>query len=60
MLLLLLMSAGLGCASVGPVSSDYCTLFKPILVSEEDVLTDATVEQILAANEKWLEICGES
>lgn len=58
MLLLLLMSAGLGCASPGPVSSDYCSIYKPILVSEQDVLTDGTVEQILRANETWQEICN--
>jgi len=30
---------------------------KPIYVSKDDVLTDRTVEAILAHNEKWAEIC---
>ena len=57
LLLLSLMSAGLGCSTVGAGTSDYCTLYKPILVSKQDVLTDGTVDQILRANETWERVC---
>jgi len=32
---------------------------KPILISQGDVLTDGTVEQILSHNEKWEAICED-
>lgn len=45
------------CASVGPVSSDYCTLDKPILVSDGDVLTPELVKDLLEHNERYVAVC---
>ena len=53
---LLLMIGVSACATVGP-SADSCVWVKPIYVSKDDVLTDKTVEAILAHNEKFEEIC---
>ena len=55
----LLMSFVSACASVGSVSSDFCTLDGPIFVSEQDVLTDKTVEAIVSHNERYEAICGK-
>ena len=51
------MLAVSACTSVGAGTSDFCTLYKPIYVSKQDVLTDGTVEQILRANEVWEKLC---
>lgn len=56
MLLLSLMLGVSACAISGP-ATDSCAWVKPIYVSKQDVLTDGTVDQILAHNEKWAEIC---
>ena len=58
LLLLSLMSAGIGCTTVGPATND-CSWVKPIYVSKKDVLTDGTVEQVLSHNEKWKAICDK-
>jgi len=57
LLLLPLMLAVQSCSTSGPVTSDYCSLFSPIRVSRQDVLTDGTVEQILKANETFDRVC---
>ena len=58
LLLLSLMSAGIGCTTVGPATND-CSWVKPIYVSKADVLTDGTVEAILRHNETWKAICDK-
>lgn len=59
MLLVALALSVSSCAS-GPVSSDFCTLDSPIFVSEQDVLTDATVDAITDHNVRYEAVCGES
>ena len=44
------------CATVGP-ATDGCEWVVPILVSQQDDLTDGTARQILAHNETWSHIC---
>lgn len=59
MLPYLLMSFVSACGTAGPVVSDFCTLDAPIYVSEQDVLTDDTVEAIVSHNERYEAICGK-
>lgn len=45
-----------GCA-MNPIVSDYCRVFRPILIANADVLSDETAQQILAANKTWARLC---
>lgn len=54
--LLILLSA---CEMSGPARGvDACGPWRPILVSQEDVLSAETARQILAHNVIGLELCG--
>ncbi len=45
------------CLGSGQEVSNSCPLIEPILVSEDDVLTDGTARQILIHNEMWERLC---
>lgn len=47
--MIVLTLSALGCSVTGAISS-YCQLMKPIRVSNQDILTDGTIEQI---DEQW-------
>ncbi len=36
---------------------DYCQIARPLLVSQQDILTDGTAKQILSANETGAKVC---
>lgn len=38
--------------------TDYCTPWRPIYISTQDVLTDATARAILAHDETGAKLCG--
>ena len=41
------------CLTSGNAVNNSCSLIEPILISEEDRLTNATARQILIHNETW-------
>jgi len=45
------------CLGSGHEVNNSCPLIEPILVSEDDVLTDGTARQILIHNEMWERLC---
>lgn len=47
-----------GCGIEAPQFDSACDWVIPIRPSQQDRLTDGTVEQILAHNEVWEEVCG--
>ena len=57
-LLLLLASCAMaaGCQPRVIVKTDFCTGWKPIIVSPDDVLTDPTAKQIFAHDEHGVAI----
>ena len=46
-----------GCSATG-AGIDGCGSWRPILVSQGDVLTDGTARQVLAHNEAGRRLCG--
>ena len=57
LVLLCLISAS-GCSLIGGGGDgNDCSWVSPIFISPEDAMTDRTVEQILAHNETWKEVC---
>lgn len=55
----LLVSLLGGCASTGTVIVDLgCFWARDIRVSDHDMLTDGTADQILAHNEAWADHCS--
>ena len=53
--LLILLPA---CASDGRVTDPACAAWRPIYVSQADVLTPETARQVLAHNEAGARVCG--
>lgn len=48
-----------GCATKGgPVQTDPCAAWRPIYVSPDDVLTDATARAILKHDRTGAKLCG--
>lgn len=47
-----------GCATSGLGTDGACSVFAPIWISKEDVLTDLTARQILIHNETGAAVCG--
>ncbi len=49
-----------GCEMLGQENraSDFCSVARPIYVSETDVFSDTTARAILNHNEKGRSICG--
>ena len=45
------------CGIIG--GGDDCSWTKPILVADEDVLTEATARDILVHNEVWERLCKQ-
>ena len=45
------------CGIIG--SGDDCSWARPILVGDEDQLTEATARDILVHNEVWERLCSE-
>ena len=45
------------CATGGP-ATDGCEWTAPILISQDDDLTDGTARQVLAHNEAGARVCG--
>jgi hypothetical protein len=45
------------CLTSGNAVNNSCSLIEPILISEEDRLTNATARQILIHNETWEQLC---
>jgi len=43
------------CAATG--SGDFCAISKPIYISADDQLTDATARQLLTHNRVWASLC---
>lgn len=55
-LMLCLMALPLmSCSATG--GGDYCLIYKPVFVSDQDRLTDATARQVLENNLVWRRIC---
>lgn len=52
-LVLALISA---CSTIG-AGINHCSIFEPILISQDDVLTEETAEQILEHNLIWQNLC---
>lgn len=55
--LLALLSGASGCNLIGRADS-ACLVFKPIYVSPQDVLTDATIAAVLGHDETGKRLCG--
>jgi hypothetical protein len=55
-LLVLLLSS---CSTSG-AGTDLCVIIEPILISQEDVLTEGTARQILLHNEFYERVCVTS
>lgn len=47
-----------GCAGTGAVPTDPCGPWRPILIAEQDRMTDRTSEDILAHNLTGERLCG--
>ncbi len=48
-----------GCSLIGGgAEGNDCSWVSPIFISPDDTMTDRTVEQILAHNETWKEVCN--
>lgn len=47
-----------GCATGGPVQSDPCGPWRPILVTPRDALERGTAADILTHNETGARLCG--
>ena len=45
------------CLTNGNAVTDSCSLIEPILISDEDRLTNSTARQILIHNEAWEQLC---
>lgn len=45
------------CLTNGNVTTDSCSLLDPILIHDDDRLTNGTARQILIHNESWEELC---
>jgi len=58
-LVLLCLISVSGCSLLGGGGEgNDCSWVSPIFISPEDTMTDKTVEQILAHNETWKEVCN--
>ena len=45
------------CLTSGNAVNNSCSLIEPILISDEDRLTNSTARQILIHNEAWEQLC---
>jgi hypothetical protein len=46
------------CAAIGRANNSYCQIAKPIYISQDDVLSDATAREVLEHNRTGKKICG--
>ena len=47
------------CAESGSVKTDYCFIARPIYLSDNDILTPKTENDIIQHNEIWEDTCDK-